>query len=37
VLTHIPAWNDPAVTLAEAAAVFTGPIALAHPGAIHTL
>ena len=37
VLTHIPAWNDPAVTLAEAAAVYPGPIALAHPGAVHTL
>jgi ribonuclease BN (tRNA processing enzyme) len=37
VLTHIPAWNDPALTLAEAAEVYAGPIALAHPGAVHTL
>ena len=37
VLTHIPAWNDPAVTLAEAAAVYDGPIELAHPGAVHVL
>lgn len=37
VLTHIPAWNDPAVTLTEAQAVYGGPIALAEPGAVHVL
>lgn len=37
VLTHIPAWNDPAVTEAEAAAVYGGPIELARPGAVHVL
>jgi len=37
VLTHIPAWNDPALTAAEAAAVYTGRIDLAHPGALYTL
>lgn len=33
VLTHIPPWNDPEVTLAEATTTYTGPIALAVPGA----
>jgi ribonuclease BN (tRNA processing enzyme) len=37
VLTHIPAWNDPAVALAEAAAVYDGPIELARPGGVHVL
>lgn len=37
VLTHIPAWNDPALTVAEAAAVYDGPIELAAPGAVHVL
>lgn len=37
VLTHIPAWNDPEVTLAEARAVYTGPLTLAVPGAVHEL
>lgn len=37
VLTHIPAWNDPAVTVAEASAVYDGPIELAHPGGVHVL
>jgi ribonuclease BN (tRNA processing enzyme) len=32
VLTHVPAWNDPAVTLEQAAATFDGPLALASPG-----
>jgi ribonuclease BN (tRNA processing enzyme) len=36
-LTHIPAWNDPAVTVAEAGAVYDGPIELATPGAVHVL
>lgn len=37
VLTHIPAWNDPATTRAEAAAVYDGPIDLAAPGGVHVL
>lgn len=37
VLTHLPAWNDPLVSLAEARAVYDGPVALATPGAVHTL
>ncbi|WP_028049122.1 MBL fold metallo-hydrolase [Cellulomonas sp. URHD0024] len=37
VLTHIPAWNDPAVTEAEARAVYDGPIALAYPGAVYVV
>lgn len=37
VLTHIPAWNDPEVTLAEARAVFDGPLDLARPGDVHVL
>lgn len=32
VLTHLVAWNDPERTLAEAAAVFDGPLSLAAPG-----
>ena len=36
-LTHIPAWNDPAVTVAEATAVYDGPIELARPGQVHVL
>ena len=37
VLTHVPAWNDPQVALAEARAVFDGPVDLAAPGAVHVL
>jgi ribonuclease BN (tRNA processing enzyme) len=37
VLTHIPAWNDPQVTLAEARGVYDGPIALAATGGVHVL
>ncbi|RJF42590.1 MBL fold metallo-hydrolase [Actinomyces sp. 2119] len=33
VLTHIQPWTDPAVTLQEAAAVFTGPLEAATAGA----
>lgn len=33
-LTHLVAWNDPAETLAEAAAVYDGPTELARPGAV---
>jgi len=37
VLTHLPAWNDPQVSLAEARSVFQGPVELAAPGAVHVL
>ncbi|WP_315094883.1 MBL fold metallo-hydrolase [uncultured Cellulomonas sp.] len=37
VLTHIPAWNDTAITVAEASAEFDGPIDLARPGGVHVL
>lgn len=37
VLTHVPAWNDPRVALAEARAVYPGPVDLAHPGLRVTL
>jgi ribonuclease BN (tRNA processing enzyme) len=33
VLTHIPPWNDPQVTLAEASSEYSGPITLAIAGA----
>ena len=32
VLTHVPAWHDPATALAEARATYAGPMALAHAG-----
>lgn len=32
VLTHIPPWTDPNLTLAEAEAAYPGPIDVAHPG-----
>lgn len=34
VLTHVPAWNDPRVTLAEAREAYEGPTTLAHPGLV---
>jgi ribonuclease BN (tRNA processing enzyme) len=37
VLTHIPAWNDPAVAVAEARSVYDGPVDVAVPGAVHVL
>lgn len=37
VLTHIPPWNDPMHTLAEAAGPFEGAIELAVPGATYAL
>lgn len=37
VLTHVPPWNDPQVTLAEARDVYDGPLALARPGDVHVL
>ena len=33
VITHVPPWNDPAVTLAEARPWFAGPVELARSGA----
>jgi ribonuclease BN (tRNA processing enzyme) len=33
-LTHLPAWTDPAGALAEARSVFPGPVELAEPGAV---
>ena len=33
-LTHLPPWNDPARSLAEAAPAFTGPLDLARAGAV---
>ena len=30
-LTHIPAWTDPQIPLAEARAVYTGPITMVRP------
>ena len=37
VLTHIPAWNDSEVTVAEARSAYGGPIELARPGAVYVL
>lgn len=37
VLTHIPPWHDPQVALAEARAVFDGPVDLAATGAVYDL
>lgn len=37
VLTHIPAWNEPEIAVAEAAAVYDGAIELARPGLVLTL
>jgi ribonuclease BN (tRNA processing enzyme) len=37
VLTHIPAWNDPAATLQEARSAYPGPVDVAHPGMVHQL
>ncbi|WP_298462537.1 MBL fold metallo-hydrolase [uncultured Cellulomonas sp.] len=37
VLTHLVAWNDPAVTVAEARAVYDGALAVAEPGAVYRL
>ncbi len=35
VLTHIPPWHDPKVVHAEAEALWTGPLSLAHSGAVY--
>jgi ribonuclease BN (tRNA processing enzyme) len=37
VLTHLPVWTDPEVVLAGAASAYSGPIALARPGAVYRL
>ncbi len=37
VVTHVPAWNDPADAVAEARALFSGPVLAAHPGMVVTL
>jgi ribonuclease BN (tRNA processing enzyme) len=37
VLTHIPAWNDPALALEEARAAYGGRLTLATPGATYPL
>ncbi len=34
-LTHVPPWHDPEVALAEAAAVYDGPVELARAGATY--
>ncbi|MBW0253677.1 MULTISPECIES: MBL fold metallo-hydrolase [unclassified Cellulomonas] len=36
-LTHLVAWNDPAESLAEAAAAYDGPLDLARPGTVVAL
>lgn len=37
VLTHIPAWNDPQVCRAQAAAIWPGEVELARAGAVYEL
>lgn len=37
VLTHVPAWNDPEVCRAQAAAVWPGVVELARAGAVYAL
>ncbi len=37
VLTHLVAWNDPEVTVAEARAVYDGPLEVTRPGAVYRL
>ena len=37
VLTHVPPWHDPAVVLAEAEQVYTGPLDLAVAGAVYEI
>lgn len=37
VLTHVAAWTDPAIPLAEAASVYAGPLELAEPSATYQL
>ncbi len=35
VLTHLPPWNDPAVSRQAAEATFAGPVELAEPGSTY--
>ncbi|MGW0082422.1 MBL fold metallo-hydrolase [Streptomyces sp. NPDC003393] len=37
VLTHIPPWTDPQINLADARAVYAGPVELAVPGAVYEI
>jgi ribonuclease BN (tRNA processing enzyme) len=37
VLTHLPPWNDPERSLAEAREAWTGPLEVARPGAVYEL
>lgn len=37
VLTHLPPWNDPAVTLAEARAAYPGPVEVAGAGTTYDI
>lgn len=36
-LTHLPVWNDPADSLAEARQTFAGPVDVAEPGTVYEL
>lgn len=36
-LTHLPVWNDPDVTLAEARSVYDGDLALVRPGELYEI
>lgn len=36
-LTHVPAWNDPAVSVAEAQAVYAGPVEVVEQGRTYVL
>ena len=36
-LTHLPVWNDPADSLAEARGSFAGPVDVAEPGTVYEL
>jgi len=37
VLTHVPPWHDPEISLAEARSAYDGPVALARPGQTYDL
>ena len=36
-LTHVPAWNEPDDAVAEARAMFSGPVLSAYPGMVVAL
>lgn len=36
-LTHLPAWNDPVVVLAEARAAYAGDLEIVQPGAVYVI